>query len=279
MSRSLDSGPSRSELEQIPVRLGNRSREHVEDQRRDTKTLYKVNTHSYRLNANQETMLRDIGMFRTVTTESLQKHVYRGDRDTMEKDLRNLRDLRLVATEAGTNGKAQYAFLTKTGQHLTETRLGTRDSQALYSGIVKKRELRHDAAIYELYHKEAQKISASGGRVKRVVLDFELKKNVNRQLAKIQTLSPADRERERQVIAEQHGLKIVKGKIQIPDLRMEYESKEQEECRVDLECVTGHYKARQIAAKKSAGFKLYNQDYRGRAAERGEDLIGEVMSL
>jgi hypothetical protein len=241
--------------------------------------LYKVNTHSYRLNANQETMLRDIGMFRTVTTESLQKHVYRGDRDTMEKDLRNLRDLRLVATEAGTNGKAQYAFLTKTGQHLTETRLGTRDSQALYSGIVKKRELRHDATIYELYHKEAQKICASGGRVKRVVLDFELKKNVNRQLAKIQTLSPADRERERQVIAEQHGLKIVKGKIQIPDLRMEYESKEQEECRVDLECVTGHYKARQIAAKKSAGFKLYNQDYRGRAAERGEDLIGEVMSL
>ena len=48
---------------------------------------------------------------------------------------------------------------------------------------------------------------------------------------------------------------------------------------MDLECVTGHYKARQIAAKAAAGFKLYNQDYRGRSAERGEDLIGEVMSL
>ncbi len=48
---------------------------------------------------------------------------------------------------------------------------------------------------------------------------------------------------------------------------------------MDLECVTGHYKARQIAAKTAAGFKLYNQDYRGRSAERGEDLIGEVMSL
>ena len=54
---------------------------------------------------------------------------------------------------------------------------------------------------------------------------------------------------------------------------------DQEQCKVDLECVTGHYKARQIAAKQAAGFKLYNQDYRGRSAERGEDLIGEVMSL
>lgn len=279
MSRSLDSGPTRSEREQAPARPSNTPRERVETQRRETKTVYKFNTHSYRLNANQEAMLRDVGMFRTVTTDSLQKHIYGSDKDGMEKDLRNLRDARLVAIQAATSGNNRYVSLTRTGKCLTEDQLRTNNAQALYSGIVKKRELRHDAAIYELYHKEAQKIFASGGRMKRVVLDFELKKNVNRQLARIQTLSPADREQERQVIAEQHGLKIVKGTIQIPDLRMEYESREQEECRVDLECVTGHYKSRQIAAKKSAGFKLYNQDYRGRAAERGEDLIGEVMSL
>lgn len=279
MSRSLDSGPTRSEREQAPVRPSKTPRERSETQRRETKIVYKFNTNSYRLNGNQEMMLRDLGMFRTVTTESLQKHIYRGDKDAMEKDLRNLRDLRLVTTQGERDAKSRFASLTRTGKTLTEGHLRTNNAQALYSGIVKKRELRHDAAIYDLYQKERQTISASGGRVKRVVLDFELKKNVNRQLAKIQTLSPAERERERQVIAEQHGLKIVKGKIQIPDLRMEYESREQEECRVDLECVTGHYKARQIAAKRSAGFKLYNQDYRGRAAERGEDLIGEVMSL
>ena len=140
-------------------------------------------------------------------------------------------------------------------------------------------DLQERRRLLAVYQKEAQKISKSGGSIKRVVLDFEFKKNVNRQLAKIQNLSPAERERERQRIAEEHGLKIIKGKIQIPDVRLEYESQEQEQCKVDLECVTGHYKARQIAAKKSAGFKLYNQDYRGRSAERGEDLIGEVMSL
>ena len=144
---------------------------------------------------------------------------------------------------------------------------------------MKKRELRHDAAIYDVYQKEAQKISKSGGTPKRVVLDFELKKSINRQVSKFQDLSPAEHERRRQEIADSHGLKIVEGKIQIPDLRVEYESREQEQSKVDLECVTGHYKARQIAAKTAAGFKLYNQDYRGRSAERGEDLVGEVISL
>src|SRR5215469_13556562 len=102
MSRSLDSGPARSEREQSPVRPSNTPRERAETQRRETKIVHKFNTNSYRLNANQEAMLRDIGMFRTVTTESLQKHIYRGDKDSMEKDLRNLRDLRLVTTQAGT---------------------------------------------------------------------------------------------------------------------------------------------------------------------------------
>ena len=143
---------------------------------------------------------------------------------------------------------------------------------------MKRRELRHDAAIYDVYQKEARKTAESGGTPTRVVLDFELKKNVNRQLAKIQNFSPAERSGNGRK-SHAHGLKIVNGKIQIPDVRIEYESQEQEQCKVDLECVTGHYKARQIGAKAAAGFKLYNQDYRGRSAERGEDLIGEVMSL
>jgi hypothetical protein len=224
-------------------------------------------------------MLRNIGTFRTVTADSLLKHVYHGDADRFRKDLHNLKDQRLLTPHANPTGQDRYVSLSRAGKSLTEVHLRTNTEQSLYSGIVKKRELRHDAAIYEVYQKEAQKISKSGGQIRRIVLDFELKKNVNRQLANIQNLSRTERERQRQEIAEAHGLKIVKGKIQIPDLRLEYESREQEQCRVDLECVTGHYKAGQIAAKTAAGFKLYNQDYRGRSAERGEDLVGEVISL
>ena len=279
MSRSLDSSSSRADREQSQLSQKSIGRDRSEDRTQQNKTVYHFNCRNYHLNAKQETMLRDIGTFRTITPKSLQKHVYRNNKDNMEKDLRTLRDLKLVTVQRDTRGKDHYVSLTKAGKRFSEGQLRTNNAQALYSGIVKRRELRHDAAIYELYQKESQNILGSGGTVKRVVLDFELKKNVNRQLAKIQNLAPAERERQRQQIAEKHGLTIVKGTIQIPDLRMEYESQEREECRIDLECVTGHYKSRQIAAKKAAGFKLYNQDYSGRSAERGEDLIGEVMSL
>jgi hypothetical protein len=231
------------------------------------------------LNSSQSEMLQDLGAFRTITAESLRKHVYRGNEEQFRKDLRNLTDQRLVTVQPASKGKGSYVSLTKAGKRLTEANFRTNPNQTIYSGIVKTRELRHDAAIYEVYQKEAKKIAKSGGTPTRVVLDCELKKSVNRQLAKIQNLAPAERERQRQEIADAHGLKIVKSKIQLPDVRVEYESQDQELCKVDLECVTGHYKARQIAAKTAAGFKLYNQDYRGRSAERGEDLIGEVLSL
>jgi len=223
-------------------------------------------------------MLQDLGAFRTITANSLRKHLYDNDDERFRKDLRSLREQRLVTVQSVSRANGEYISLTRAGKELTQSALSNRD-QVVYSGIVKKRELRHDAAIYDVYQREARKISKAGGTPKRVVLDFELKKQVNRQLAKIQTIPPPERERQRHEIAEAHGLKIVEGKIQFPDVRIEFESRDQEQCKVDLECVTGHYTARQIAAKTAAGFKLYNQDYRGRSAERGEDLIGEVMSL
>lgn len=243
------------------------------------KSIYQSRGHRHRLNSDQSKMLQDLGSFRTITANSLRKHLYDNDDERFRRDLRSLREQRLLTVQPGSRANGEYVALTEAGQELTQSALRSNRDQAVYSGIVKQRELRHDAAIYDVYQKEARKISKAGGTPKRVVLDFELKKQVNRQLAKIQTIPLAERERQRQEIAEAHGLKIVEGKIQIPDVRIEFESRDQEQCKVDLECVTGHYKARQIAAKQAAGFKLYNQDYRGRSAERGEDLIGEVMSL
>jgi hypothetical protein len=279
MHRSLDDDELRAErkLREGADGVSQQSRHNRVSE--EGRTVYELRGREYHLNSTQSAVLRDVGAFRTITAESLQKHVYHGDKERFRKDLCNLTDQRLVEIHPESAGKSRYVSLTRTGKAVTEAHLRSNQAQAVYSGIVKKRELRHDAAIYELYHKEAQHITKSGGTPKRVVLDFELKKSINRQVSKLQDLSPAEHERRRQEIADSHGLKIVEGKIQIPDLRVEYESREQEQSKVDLECVTGHYKARQIAAKTAAGFKLYNQDYRGRSAERGEDLVGEVISL
>jgi hypothetical protein len=278
MGRSLNDDSLRSSQDRgtstdpSPRQISQEGREH------DAKGIYQSRGQRYRLNSGQSRMLQDLGAFRTVTANSLRKHLYDNDDERFRKDLRSLREQRLLTVQSGSRANGEYISLTRAGKELRQSALSNRD-QVVYSGIVKKRELRHDAAIYDVYQKEARKISKAGGIPKRVVLDFELKKQVNRQLAKIQTIPPAERERQRQEIAEAHGLKIVEGKIQFPDVRIEFESRDQEQCKVDLECVTGHYKARQIAAKTAAGFKLYNQDYHGRSAERGEDLIGEVMSL
>ena len=279
MDRSLDDeglradrGPRESE-----GRVSQKSRHSCPSEK--SRTAYELRGREYHLNSPQSALLRDVGTFRTITAESLQKHLYHDDKERFRKDLRNLADQRLIEIHADSAGKSRYISLTRTGKAVTEEHLRTNQAQAVYSGIVKKRELRHDAAIYELYHKEAKHIAKTGGTPKRVVLDFELKKNINRQVSKLQDFSPEEYQRRRQEIADAHGLKIVESKIQIPDLRVEYESREQEQSKVDLECITGHYKARQIAAKTAAGFKLYNQDYRGRSAERGEDLVGEVISL
>src|SRR5437868_705291 len=279
MLRSLDHDGLRAE--RTPREGENRVPQLAHDNRlsEETRTAYELRGREYHLNSAQSAVLRDVGAFRTITAESLQKHVYRGDKEGCRKDLRNLTDQRLIEIHADSAGKSRYISLTRTGKAVTEEHLRPNQAQAVYSGIVKKRELRHDAAIYELYHKEAQHITKSGGTPKRVVLDFELKKSINRQVSQIQSLSPVEYERRRREIADAQRLKIVEGKIQIPDLRVEYESRDQEQSKVDLECVTGHYKARQIAAKTAAGFKLYNQDYRGRSAERGEDLVGDVISL
>jgi hypothetical protein len=278
MGRSLHDDSSRPtqdrsrSTELSPCQMSRENRE------QDAKSIYQSRGQRYRLSPDQSRMLQDLGAFRTITANSLRKHLYGNNDERFRKDVRSLHEQRLLTVQAGSRANGEYIALTRAGKELTQSALSNRD-QAVYSGIVKKRELRHDAAIYDVYQKEARKIAKAGGTPKRVVLDFELKKQVNRQLAKIQTIPPAERERQRQEIAEAHGLKIVEGKIQFPDVRIEFESRDQEQCKVDLECVTGHYKARQIAAKTAAGFKLYNQDYRGRSAERGEDLVGEVMSL
>jgi hypothetical protein len=59
-----------------------------------------------------------------------------------------------------------------------------RDRQEFYAGLRKPRELTHDVNVYLAYERAEQRIRESGGRVRRVVLDYEMKRDY-------QTLGPA----------------------------------------------------------------------------------------
>ena len=149
------------------------------------------------------------------------------------------------------------------------------EDQSAYYGFVKPREANHDADIYRLYQKEFAKVLQKGGRNPRIVLDFELKKKLNRDFARFGPES-------RQEIAARHGLQVVRGRIAVPDLRIEYEDSTGEMARVDIELVTEHYRPRQVADKATAGFSLYahrsEADHLRRVLEQRE-VTAEILSL
>jgi hypothetical protein len=74
----------------------------------------------------------------------------------------------------------------------------------------------------------------------------------------------------------------VRGKIPVPDLRIEYETPDQETARIDLELATEHYRFKNIAQKVRAGFSIYAraQDVPNlRRVLEQREITAEILSL
>jgi hypothetical protein len=194
--------------------------------------------------------------------------------------MRSLRSQRLLSQQTLLHRGRRLAVvtLTKDGQKLLRRDDQLSSGQAIYAGLVKPREAPHDAAIYRMYQAEAASIRARGGTVRRVVLDYELKRKVYAPLAKVRPqLKPEEYAKRQAEVATANGLEVVNGKIPLPDLRIEYQTRDGEMTKVDLELATDHYKASQLAEKASAGFVVYGEG--GGAKPEDRDLISEILSL
>src|SRR5260370_8516838 len=149
--------------------------------------------------------------------------------------------------------------LTKSGRMLIQRSGRVSNDQEIYAGFVKPREVKHDAELYRVYQKEEDRIDRRGGRVRRVLLDFELKRKVNRDLVRLgPEKDDPDKKRD---IAERHGLRVVHGRIPVPDLQIEYEMPDQTMARVNLELTTDDYLPPQLPAKPRTGFTLYTHPH------------------
>jgi hypothetical protein len=250
-------GASRDALEpRVP------SREH---------SLFRVRGSLYRLSASDLDTLGDIGRFRTVALQDLTRFRYSNRTKASKDAIRALQSQGLVQTRSVWRGPRvkpiEVAVLTKLGKEVAEQHGPFHDidrkgkaSQALFSGFVKPNEVPHDTAIYRMFQAERQRIERAGGRVRRVILDYELKRRVYAPLAKAKALPPADYARRQEQVAHENGLVVIRGKIPLPDLRLEYETRTGESARVDLELATGHYHAPALQAKAAAGFTFYAAD-------------------
>ena len=237
------------------------------------------------LTASQQETLADIGKFRIIAAADLMKYRYDGNAGKFERELRYLAGRGLLERRIVTHGRKPRTeaviVLKDAGRNLLRRENAKRNgaaAQQFYAGFVKPSEVAHDAGIYRMYQQEAARIEREGGTVRRVVLDFEFKKRVYGELNKLQDQGEAAVRKE--AIAAANGLSVVGGRVVLPDLRIEYETRDQELEKVDLELTTGHYKESQIAAKRAAGMKLYSPDSGlGSPAHYDPEIVSGLVSM
>lgn len=206
--------------------------------------------------------LAAVGAFRVVDVRDLQPH---GTDRAWHGDLEHLRRSGLVEiTPRVLDGaRTQVATLTPAGRTLLERHQRPEPSrQAFYAGFAKPREVPHDAKLYRAFTEAAERLQRDGTRVQRVLLDYELKRDYQRFLQahnqgnKESSGRPDRTPDEIRQWASDHHLTVVNGRVQFPDVRIEYEQPDGQPGREDVELATEHYNSRQMAAKRAAGFTM-----------------------
>jgi hypothetical protein len=216
----------------------------------------------YQLRGSDVETLVAVGTFRSVFARDLTHY---DNAATREADVRALQaqgliDRRTVHLKSEA-APVEVLTLTPAAQRVLEGhRVGRghpSDTQQFYAGWVRIREIAHDASVYRMAQAARGRIEADGSVVRRVILDHELKAQVYRSLNRTPDVSEDAWEQRRAVLAEAHGLIVVKGTLQFPDVRLEYDTTAGERAHVNLELVTEHYRAAHLNGKRAAGFTLY----------------------
>ncbi len=272
---------SGSELSELAAREP--SRAPLKPEQIDTPRAYSDRDRTYLLRESELRTLAEIGTFRVVTPGDLAKHAYGGDAPRMERDVRRLKQASLLTEttiEASRKKTLRVVTLTKHGDQLLRKTGRLPEDQSIYHGLLKPKEAEHDSALYRVYQKEAARIVRAGGRPVRVVLDYELKCDLNRELVRLPGQEDSADSRER--IAERHGLQVIDGKIPLPDIRIEYENADLEARHIDLDLVTRDYHPQEVSQKSRAGFSLYSpadDAPRLRRILNDRDLTAEILPL
>jgi hypothetical protein len=225
------------------------------------RTTYTDRDKNYSLRDSEIHTLGEVGKFRVVATRDLAEFAYNGDRSRMENDIENLvrHGLMRQTGIADINHTPIHVLtLTKEGHKFLSRGKVVSPSQATYHGLKKPKEAFHDADLYRLYHKVSDEIESRGGRVLRVQLDYEMKRELYARLARKCHDRSREPEKRRKEVAERYHLKVVSGKIPIPDLRIEYVNENENEIqRRDVELATDHYRPSGLSQKARAGFQIY----------------------
>jgi hypothetical protein len=217
----------------------------------------------YEINGAESRMLATIGAFRIVAESDLHDR-----RDDTREAQRHLEREGLLRTSP-LSSDDRAVVLTNRGRDLLEANRYERPDRAheprqtFYAGLRKPRELTHDTKVYRAYQRAEGRLRDGGGRVRRVVLDYELKRDYQRFLhernrGKKDCDGRPDREPEEIARwAREHELPYDNGHVRFPDARIEYEDRDGRSRHEDLEVVTGHYRGAHAGSAATSGFTCY----------------------
>jgi hypothetical protein len=220
----------------------------------------------HEINGSEGRMLGAVGAFRVVSESDL--HDLVDDSREGRRSARHLEKEGLIRTSP-LSSEDRAVVLTDRGRELLEANRFERHDrkheprQAFYAGLRKPRELTHDTKVYRAYQRAEERLRDGGGKVRRVVLDYELKRDYQRFLhehnrGKKDCDGRPDREPEEIARwARGHELPYDDGHVRFPDVRIEYEDRDGYSRREDLEVVTGHYRGAHAGAAAKSGFTCY----------------------
>ena len=235
------------------VPLETDSRSDFGDNRREVAL---VRTRAFHVRPSERAALDAVGRFRVVDASDLAAGIYPRNGDLARNDFQSLIRQKLIKPVSFRNreGELRRIFtLTPDGRAVAQSR--SVGGQQLYQGFAKPAECEHDSRLYRAYLHEERQLIAQGASVKRVVLDYELKRGYFSRLNAQGNTGPY-RQRQADAAGELH-LPVINGHTVFPDVRIEYEDDRGDRGRIDVEVATGNYRGQHVTVKATAGFRVY----------------------
>jgi hypothetical protein len=266
---------------------------HVDMPRGPEREIVRERQRSYQLNGRESAALATIAAFRVVQVSDVREVLDdgRGGRSA-QRSLEHLQASGLLERIPLERRDEDVVVLTNRGRDLLEANRrehAGEPRQVFYAGLKKPRELTHDAHVYRACRDAEAQIRNQGGRVGRVVLDYELKREYQhflqeRNRGRADSTGRPDRTPEEiAACAKDHDLPCDGNRVRFPDARIEFEDRDRQEQHRDIEVVTPHYRGAHAAAVASSGYQIYGGGLRlqtsGRRGGRGLDprLAEEIM--
>ncbi len=199
--------------------------------------------------------------YRDVQHECFDGHAFtagRGVRDLLSEGLVEVHTVQPRRTRRGSRGHGfKVLALTRTGAARVRQRRRARGcDRRVWQGLVKRRELEHDAGVSELVLETVDRVKSLGGTVVSVRLEAELKGEVARSVSAA-VKRGQDPAAARRRAAGALGMPVDEaGACCFPDALVEVRDGDGEVSALALELVTGSYSRRQVERKMQMGMVL-----------------------